>query len=62
MKTFLISLLACGIALAQAHSSKSATARREKSRSGSAPDLLDPNTLKARAPEVYKVKIDHHQG
>ncbi len=58
MKTFLISLLACGIALAQTPAApKSAPPVAKKAAPVAAPDLLKPATLKARAPEVYKVKF-----
>jgi len=58
MKTFLISLLACGMALAQTPAApKKAAPAAKKAAPVAAPDLLKPNTLKARAPEVYKVKF-----
>ncbi len=57
MKTFLISLLACGIALAQTPAAPKAAPAAKKAAPVAAPDLLKPDTLKARAPEVYKVKF-----
>ena len=63
MKTFLISMLACGIALAQTPPApKSATPVPKKAMPVAVPDLLRPNTLKARAPEVYKVKFTTTKG
>ena len=63
MKPFLISLLACGIALAQTPAApKSAAPAAKKAAPAVAPDLLKPNTLKARAPEVYKVKFTTTKG
>jgi peptidyl-prolyl cis-trans isomerase A (cyclophilin A) len=64
MKNFLISLLACGIALAQTPPApkKAAPAAPKKAAAVGAPDLLKPNTLKARAPEVYKVKFTTTKG
>ncbi|HTM11448.1 MAG TPA: peptidylprolyl isomerase [Bryobacteraceae bacterium] len=70
MKTLLISLLACGIALAQtppapkkaAPGGKSAAPAAQKAAAAAAPNLLRPGTLKARAPEVYKVKFTTTKG
>jgi len=63
MKTFLISLLACGMALAQTPAApKKATPAAKKAAPTAAPDLLKPNTLKARAPEVYKAKFATTKG
>jgi peptidyl-prolyl cis-trans isomerase A (cyclophilin A) len=65
MKTFLISLLACGMALAQPPApapKKAAPAAPKKAAPAAAPDLLKPGTLKARAPEVYKVKFTTTKG
>ena len=63
MKTFLISLLACGMALAQTPAApKKAAPAAKKAAPVAAPDLLKPNTLKARAPEVYKVKFATTKG
>jgi peptidyl-prolyl cis-trans isomerase A (cyclophilin A) len=64
MKTLLISMLACGIALAQTPPApkKAAPAAPKKAAPVGAPDLLKPGTLKARAPEVYKVKFTTTKG
>lgn len=70
MKTLLISMLACGIALAQtppapkkaAPAAKSAAPSTQKAAPAAAPNLLRPGTLKARAPEVYKVKFTTTKG
>src|SRR6476646_7453532 len=64
MKTFLISLLACGITLAQtpAAPKSAAPAAKKAAPAVAAPDLLKPNTLKARSPEVYKVKFTTTKG
>src|SRR5450755_191990 len=65
MKTLLISMLACGIALAQTPPpapKKAAPAAPKKAAPVAAPDLLKPGTLKARAPEVYKVKFTTTKG
>lgn len=64
MKTFLISLLACGIALAQTPPApkKAVPAASKKAAPAAAPNLLRPATLKAKAPEVYKVKFTTTKG
>jgi peptidyl-prolyl cis-trans isomerase A (cyclophilin A) len=68
MKTFLITMLVCGIALAQTKSAappaakSGAPAAKKAAPAAAAPDLLKPNTLKARAPEVYKVKFTTTKG
>src|SRR5277367_5596186 len=64
MKILLISMLACGIALAQTPPApkKAAPAATKKAAPVAVPDLLKPNTLKARAPEVYKVKFTTTKG
>ena len=65
MKTLLISMLACGIALAQtppAAPKKAAPAAPKKAAAAAAPDLLHPGTLKAKAPDVYKVKFTTTKG
>jgi len=63
MKIFLISMLACGIALAQAPAaSKKAAPPAKKAAVATAPNLLKPSTLKARSPEVYKVKLTTTKG
>src|SRR5579862_3768748 len=65
MKTLLVSILACGIALAQtppAAPKKAAPAAPKKAAPVAAPDLLKPGTLKAKAPDVYKVKFTTTKG
>jgi peptidyl-prolyl cis-trans isomerase A (cyclophilin A) len=64
MKTLFISMLACGIALAQTPPApkKAVPAAPKKAAPAGAPDLLKPGTLKARAPEVYKVKFTTTKG
>ena len=63
MKTLLISMLACGIALAQTPPApKTAAPPAKKAMPVAAPDLLKPSTLKARAPEAYKVKFTTTKG
>ena len=64
MKTLLISLLACGIALAQTPPApkKAAPAAPKKAAAVAAPNLLSPGTLKAKAPDVYKVKFTTTKG
>jgi peptidyl-prolyl cis-trans isomerase A (cyclophilin A) len=71
MKTLLISMLACGIASAQtppapkkatpAPAQKAAPTASKAAPAGG-PDLLKPNTLKAKAPDVYKVKFTTTKG
>ena len=61
MKTILISLVACGVALAQAP----APATAKKAAPAAAPaamNLSDPNTMKAKAPDVFKAKITTTKG
>jgi len=60
MKTFLISLLACGIALAQTNAKPTPPAVKKAVPAG--PNLLDPNTLKAKAPDLFKVKMTTTKG
>ena len=64
MKTLLISMLACGIALAQTPPApkKAAPAAPKKAAPAAVPDLLHPGTLKAKAPDVYKVKFTTTKG
>jgi peptidyl-prolyl cis-trans isomerase A (cyclophilin A) len=77
MKTLLISTLACGIALAQTPAApkkaapdakKAAPAAAAKAApaapkaAAAAPNLLNPGSLRARAPEVYKVKLTTTKG
>ena len=60
MKTFLISLLACGMALAQTNPAPAPSAAKKAA--PAAPNLLNPATLKAKAPEVFKVKMTTTKG
>jgi peptidyl-prolyl cis-trans isomerase A (cyclophilin A) len=60
MKIFLISLLACGIAFAQSNTKPTPPAVKKAVPVG--PNLLDPNTLKAKAPDVFKVKMTTTKG
>jgi peptidyl-prolyl cis-trans isomerase A (cyclophilin A) len=70
MKIFsIIIIVTCGIALGQTKSgappaAKSAApaAKKAAAPAPGAPDLLKPNTLKAKAPEVYKVKLTTTKG
>src|ERR1700681_1666141 len=70
MKIFsIIIIVTCGIALGQTKSStppaaKSAApaAKKAAAPAAGAPDLLKPSTLKAKAPEVYKVKLTTTKG
>jgi peptidyl-prolyl cis-trans isomerase A (cyclophilin A) len=64
MKTLLISMLACGIALAQTPPApkKAAPTAPKKAAPAAVPDLLHPGTLKAKAPDVYKVKFTTTKG
>jgi len=70
MKIFSITIiLACGIALGQTKSgappadkSAAPAAKKAAAPAPGAPDLLKPNTLKAKAPEVYKVKFTTTKG
>jgi peptidyl-prolyl cis-trans isomerase A (cyclophilin A) len=56
-------MLACGIALAQTPPApKKAPAAPKKAAPAAAPDLLHPGTLKAKAPDVYKVKFTTTKG
>jgi len=61
MKTLLISLLACGIALAQTKSDTKAPATATKA-APAGPNLLNPGSLKAKAPETFKVKMTTTKG
>ncbi len=65
MKTLTIVLVACGIALAQTKTgdaAKKAPAPAAQKAAPAAPDLLKPATLRARAPEAYKVKFTTTKG
>jgi peptidyl-prolyl cis-trans isomerase A (cyclophilin A) len=61
MRILMTTLLACGIALAQTKSAAPA-ATKKAAPAAAAPDLLKPGTLKAKAPETYKVKFTTTKG
>jgi peptidyl-prolyl cis-trans isomerase A (cyclophilin A) len=65
MKTLMLTVMACGIALAQTKTgdtAKKAPAPAAKKAAPAAPDLLKPATMRARAPEAYKVKLTTTKG
>ena len=64
MKLLITSLVACGIALAQTPPAAKAPAAAKKAApaAAAAPDLLKPATMKAKAPESYKVKFTTTKG
>jgi len=70
MKIFsIIIIVTCGIALGQTKSgappapkSVAPAAKKAAAPAAGAPDLLKPSTLKAKAPEVYKVKLTTTKG
>ncbi|MEO8050532.1 MAG: peptidylprolyl isomerase [Acidobacteriota bacterium] len=69
MKTLLITMLACGIALAQAPpAAKKAAPVAKKAAptapkaAAAAPNLLNPSTLRGRGPDVYKAKFTTTKG
>src|SRR4051794_14305999 len=66
MKTLTILIVACGMALAQTKSAgtaKKAPAPAKKAApAAAAPDLLKPSTLKAKAPDTYRVKFTTTKG
>jgi peptidyl-prolyl cis-trans isomerase A (cyclophilin A) len=69
MKTLMITLMACGIALAQTKSGDAtkkapapAATKKAAPAAAAAPDLLKPATLRAKAPETYKVKFTTTKG
>jgi len=69
MKTLTITFMACAIALAQTKSGDTAkkaaappAAKKAAPAAAAAPDLLKPATLRAKAPEVYKVKFTTTKG
>jgi peptidyl-prolyl cis-trans isomerase A (cyclophilin A) len=61
MKTILISLVACGVALAQAPP-PAAAKKAAPVAAPAAPNLLSPATLKAKAPDLFKVKMTTTKG
>jgi peptidyl-prolyl cis-trans isomerase A (cyclophilin A) len=69
MKTLTITFMACAIALAQTKSGDTAkksaapaAAKKAAPATAPGPDLLKPATLRAKAPEVYKVKFTTTKG
>jgi peptidyl-prolyl cis-trans isomerase A (cyclophilin A) len=62
MKILMTTLLACGIALAQTPTPKAPAAPKKAAAPVAGPDLLKPATMKARAPESYKVKFTTTKG
>jgi peptidyl-prolyl cis-trans isomerase A (cyclophilin A) len=63
MKQILTVLILAGAALAQTPAPKSAPAPAKAAPAKAAtPDLLNPSTLKARAPEVYRVRFNTTKG
>lgn len=52
----------CGITVAQTKSAAPKTAPKAPATTAVKPNVLDPSTLKARAPEIYKVKLDTTKG
>ncbi len=59
MKQLLTMMFVCGAAFAQTKSTTASTAKKSPAPTRS---LLDPSTLKAKAPETYKVKFTTTQG
>lgn len=63
MKSILTSILLCSALLAQAPASKSAASKGTASKTGAArPSLLDPASLRAKAPEVFKAQFTTTRG
>ena len=60
MKIFFVLLFACGIAFAQANTKPTPPA--VKKAVPVAPNLLNPNSLRAKAPDVFKVKMTTTKG
>jgi peptidyl-prolyl cis-trans isomerase A (cyclophilin A) len=59
MKQLLTMMFVCGAAFAQTKSTAASTAKKSPAPTRS---LLDPSTLKAKAPETYKVQFTTTQG
>lgn len=62
MRIFIPLILACGIVLAQAPATKAKAAPKKAATSATVPNLLKPSSLKAKAPETYKVKFTTTKG
>jgi len=61
MKKLLIAILACGIAVAQTKTGADKKTDAAK-KAPAAPNLLNPSSMRARAPETYKVKFTTTKG
>jgi peptidyl-prolyl cis-trans isomerase A (cyclophilin A) len=61
MKKLLIALLACGMAVAQTQTGADKKTDAAK-KAPAAPNLLNPSSMRARAPETYKVKFTTTKG
>src|SRR5258706_14954482 len=61
MKKLLIAILACGIAVAQTKTGADKKTDATK-KAPAAPNLLNPSSMRARAPETYKVKFTTTKG
>jgi peptidyl-prolyl cis-trans isomerase A (cyclophilin A) len=62
MKQFLTIMFVCGASFAQTKSTTAAKSTTPAKAAAPARNLLDPSTLKATAPQVYKVKFSTTQG
>jgi peptidyl-prolyl cis-trans isomerase A (cyclophilin A) len=62
MKQFLTIMFVCGASFAQTKSTTAAKSTTPAKAAAPARNLLDPSTLKATAPPVYKVKFSTTQG
>jgi peptidyl-prolyl cis-trans isomerase A (cyclophilin A) len=62
MKQFLTIMFVCGASFAQTKSTTAAKSTTPAKATAPARNLLDPSTLKATAPAVYKVKFSTTQG
>lgn len=62
MHKLLMAVWICGITVAQTKSAAPKTAPKAPATTAVKPNVLDPSTLKARAPEIYKVKLDTTKG
>jgi peptidyl-prolyl cis-trans isomerase A (cyclophilin A) len=63
MKSLVTSLVLCSALLAQAPASKSATSKGTPSKTGAArPSLMNPASLRAKAPELFKAQFTTTKG
>ena len=63
MKSLFTSILLCSALLAQTPATKSATSKGTTSKTGAArPNLLNPASLKAKAPDVFKAQFTTTKG